>query len=763
MLVVLTGATVTTLARELVDTDQELRANEAFEGDVRARAAAIELGMREELAAFEATAIAISVADGDPGRLAAPMRQTLLDVPSLRCLAVVEAVNATDLDTWVAARVAEGRTNYTAVEWVDGELVPASNRSVHQLVRHREAQSCHPSVEGLDLAADAIAAPLIARAVANDALSISSVTDLIVGNGTRWPSVYVATPIHMGGTHDGPIMAVLLGHIQVHPFHVTSLQGLDLEGIDIIVQDLSSNDAQRIIHVHPGGSSSSWVTPDRGLSSPIDFAVDPAVFCGPIPQAEFNGGEPYRTLADIEPLLADSSVTTVEMDVADHTWAFTFRADEAFVHRTKETWILTSINVVGAVLTLALTTYLVTVLLSNRRLGRLTGELVATNASLEHEMEERTALERQLVQSQKMEAVGRLAGGVAHDFNNLLTVIMGHSELIALEAEGDTGVQEDIGEVLDAAERAKALTSQLLAFSRLGGEEERPTRLDEVVSGLAKMLPRLVGERVTVEVDVAPTQPVLIDPNRFEQVVLNLVVNARDAMPDGGCVRLRIAPEGADQVRFSVTDEGHGMDEVTKARIFEPFFTTKPSGQGTGLGLSTVFGIVEHAGGTVEVDSTPGRGTTFEVRLPVTDAAVPDAAEAAEVAVPTGGRARILVAEDNDAVRALAARLLRGAGHTVLTATDGLEALELGRRELASLDLVISDVLMPRMNGTEVTRLLRQERPDLPVIHVSGHPHDAAGNRLVEADDGPLIQKPFQAAELLAAVADALDGDGPEA
>ena len=390
----------------------------------------------------------------------------------------------------------------------------------------------------------------------------------------------------------------------------------------------------------------------------------------------------------------------------------------------------------------------------------------------------RRQLEEQFRQSQKMEAVGQLAGGVAHDFNNLLTVISGYSELAlqrVTEGESPTerDVRDELEEIRSAAARAASLTQQLLAFSRQQVVRPEVVDLNEIVAEIDKMLDRLIGEDIALVVTLDPALgPVLADAGQLEQVLLNLAVNGRDAMPDGGMLTIETATVELEQaldgehgriepgryVRLAVTDSGAGMDAETRARIFEPFFTTKELGKGTGLGLSTVYGILEQSGGHVRIDSASGRGTSFEIYLPEGDRAEAAEAPLAE-ASPPGGSETLLLVEDEDSVRHLAQRLLERSGYRVLSAANGSEALRLCGANGEHIDLMITDVVMPQMRGGELARRVAQIRPELPVLYMSGYTDGSIDSDI----NGSIsfLQKPFALAELLGAVRTALAGQAP--
>jgi len=384
--------------------------------------------------------------------------------------------------------------------------------------------------------------------------------------------------------------------------------------------------------------------------------------------------------------------------------------------------------------------------------------------------EERRKLHNQLLMSQKLESIGRLAGGVAHDFNNLLSVVLGYTGF-ALEAvrEGDP-LREDLEEIRRAGERAAALTRQLLAFSRKQILEPEVLNLNKVVGGLENMLRRLLGEDVEIQVGLAADLGnALADPGQLEQVIMNLAVNARDAMPEGGRLTVETANAVLDEeyadlhvairpgryVMLSVTDSGCGMDAATKEHIFEPFFTTKEKDKGTGLGLSIVYGIVKQSGGYIWVYSEPGRGTTFKIYLPRVDGA-----ETAPERTPTRaatGRETVLVVEDELAVRRIAERILARAGYQVVTAASGEDALLLGERLGGRLSLLLTDVVMPRMNGGELAGRLAALCPGLRTLFMSGYADLAIVHNHILLPGTHFIGKPFSATELTARVREALD------
>jgi two-component system cell cycle sensor histidine kinase/response regulator CckA len=391
---------------------------------------------------------------------------------------------------------------------------------------------------------------------------------------------------------------------------------------------------------------------------------------------------------------------------------------------------------------------------------------------------ERRHLEEQLIQSQKMEAIGRLAGGIAHDFNNLLTGILGYARFAISSLPEGHPARGDVFEIERAGTRAAALTSQLLSYARRQMIAPRVTSLNDLVRGMDSMLRRLIGEDIVLETRCAPELwAARVDPAQFEQVILNLTVNARDAMPRGGRLNVETGNRvlgGAESlghpevtpgsyVMLTVADTGTGMDPATQARIFEPFFTTKEQGKGTGLGLAVAYGIIAQAGGHILVSSELDRGTMFTVLLPkASEAADEPELESAVVAPPTGDET-ILVVEDEPLVRKLTVRILTTQGYKVLEAADGPSALELARSHDGPIHLLVTDVVMPGMTGKEVASVLQGGDPGLRVIYISGYAEHAVVQRGVLDDGIAFIAKPFDPLILARTVREVLDRQGANA
>jgi two-component system, cell cycle sensor histidine kinase and response regulator CckA len=382
-------------------------------------------------------------------------------------------------------------------------------------------------------------------------------------------------------------------------------------------------------------------------------------------------------------------------------------------------------------------------------------------------------LEEQLAQSQKMEAIGQLAGGIAHDFNNLLTVIMSYSSLLLADFEAGDPRRGDLEEISNAASRASGLTKQLLAFSRKQLLEPRVISVNTVVMGIEKLLRRLIGDDIELMTTLSPDVALInADPGQLEQVMINLAVNARDAMPEGGHLHITTAntvlsKEHTDRhleaapgkyVELAVTDTGTGMTKEVQQRVFEPFFTTKGQGKGTGLGLSTVYGIVKQSGGDVWVYSEPEHGTTFKVYFPqVSEDVVTAEAGPQEKENAPRGDETVLIVEDDAALRTLAARVLEGSGYTVLLARNGIEALAIASGHDGSIDMVATDVVMPKMNGRPLVEKLLETRTDMRVLFMSGYTDDEVMRRGVIDGSTAFLQKPFTPAQFARKVRDVLD------
>ncbi|MDZ7780216.1 MAG: ATP-binding protein [Gemmatimonadota bacterium] len=488
----------------------------------------------------------------------------------------------------------------------------------------------------------------------------------------------------------------------------------------------------------------------------------------PTPSATERGGR-YTDPVTGQEVLASS----VQSRVGPHDWTVIAQQSVASAFAPIRTLSL-QLGAAGLLMCVLMGVLLRGVARETARRRRAEEDLVAVNEELERRVEEGTsaleAKESELMQAQKMEAVGQLAGGVAHDFNNLLTVIMGSTDLVLLELGEDAPERGEIEDIRHAAARGAELTRQLLAFSRKQVLQPEILDVNEAVERMRSLLDRVLGAQIDLVWRLSPElHPVKFDPVQIEQIVMNLAVNARDAMPRGGKLTIETANVDLDDayvedhvdaqpgphVVLAVTDTGHGIDAETRRRIFEPFFTTKRSGRGTGLGLSTVYGIVRQGGGNIWVYSEPGRGTTFKVYLPrTTDVPHPKQGPAPPTTdVETG---TILVVEDDDAVRALLVRILRGAGYEVLEASDAETAVAALRACDGDVDLLLTDVVLPDTSGPDVAARLEREQGDLEVLYMSGYTDNAIVHHGVLDEGTAFIEKPFRPRTLLEKVREAL-------
>ncbi|HWS36194.1 MAG TPA: ATP-binding protein [Actinoplanes sp.] len=407
--------------------------------------------------------------------------------------------------------------------------------------------------------------------------------------------------------------------------------------------------------------------------------------------------------------------------------------------------------------------------------GNLLGvSVIGRDVSAAKEQAERERIVQERTdQSKRMESLGNLAGGVAHDFNNILAIIANYTDFVMAETRDRPEVQSDLEHVQTAVERASSLTRQLLTFTRGDTVQLRDVDLNASIAEVHAVLDRTIGEHITL-IAVPTAEPLSIhaDPGQVHQILLNLALNARDAMPDGGTLVLeagRATVDGeelnmqpplpaGDYARLSVSDTGEGMPPDVVSRIFEPFFTTKPRGKGTGLGLATVYGIVTEAGGSINVHSDPGIGTTFRIYLPVSTAAATVPSPVREADPPRGMGRIVLVVEDEVPLARIVARILNGAGYLALTANDGAEAVRLFQAH--GCDLLLTDVIMPEVTGPRLAELIRVERPGLPVLFMSGYSNGLLGTTHILDDGIAFIEKPFTGRELLHRVADTLQRTG---
>jgi signal transduction histidine kinase/ActR/RegA family two-component response regulator len=414
---------------------------------------------------------------------------------------------------------------------------------------------------------------------------------------------------------------------------------------------------------------------------------------------------------------------------------------------------------------------------TNKLVASPTGEpkyfiSVIQDISVVQDITERKSLQEQLLQAQKMEAIGRLAGGVAHDFNNLLTVITGYCGMILRRLQNEDPIRHEMGEIKMAGERATALTAKLLAFSRRQVPQRKVTDLTTVMIDVQELLIRLIGEDIQLIATVEPGIGLVnVDEAQIGQVIMNLAVNARDAMPKGGTLAIQLSNIGLDEeyarshfgvwpgryVMLSVKDTGCGMDAETQARMFDPFFTTKEQGKGTGLGLSMVYGIVKEHGGHVGVDSLVGVGTTIRIYLPRVEGIVETSAKELGEAKQKCGSETILVVEDDNQLRQMVVHILQAEGYTVLEAENGDQALLLSRSHGRTIDLVVTDIVMPGMSGRTLAEKITSSGVCSRVLFMSGHSGDTTGPQEAMVSDVPMLTKPFSPEQLLERVRSALE------
>jgi nitrogen-specific signal transduction histidine kinase/ActR/RegA family two-component response regulator len=388
------------------------------------------------------------------------------------------------------------------------------------------------------------------------------------------------------------------------------------------------------------------------------------------------------------------------------------------------------------------------------------------------DLTERKSLERQLQQAQKMEAVGRLAGGVAHDFNNLLTVITGYGYMLLEDLANQPVPRGNVEQILRAVDRASALTNQLLAFSRRQVSPPKTIDVNELVLNMDKMLRRVIGEDIELVTALSPDAgKINADPGQIEQVIMNLVVNSRDAMPEGGRItietanatldeeyaRIHLTARPGEYVMLSVIDTGEGMDEETRAHIFEPFFTTKEPGKGTGLGLAQVYGIVKQSDGEITVESAPSQGTRVQIYLPRISGTVSADEEERGEADRAEGTETVLLVEDEDDVRRLVCEVLEQHGYTVLSAAEPQEAIEICRTYRRQIDLLLTDMVMPQMGGRELADRTGWIRPDMRVLFMSGYTDDAMLGVAVSEPGVAFLKKPFTPAVLTRKIREVLE------
>jgi two-component system cell cycle sensor histidine kinase/response regulator CckA len=527
-----------------------------------------------------------------------------------------------------------------------------------------------------------------------------------------------------------------------------ALTSPDLLSVLVVDDDSAILRTLRDILQHRGYAPLTAASGREGLEMAASAATPPAVALVDLKLPDMDGTEVVRRLHALSEL-TETVILTGHASVDSAVQALRQQSSDYLVKPVSPEQLMTTIERAG------------------ERWQRRRAE-----EALRQSEESSRLLERELVQAQKMESIGRLAGGIAHDFNNLLTAILGFSEMLIEESAPSSRARRDLEAIQKAATHGASLTRQLLAFSRRQVMELAVLDLGELVQALVPILGRLLGEDVETTVVCDPDlRRVKVDRGQLEQVVMNLAVNARDAMPDGGALTIEVRNVMLDlayvrehsyahagpHVMLAVSDTGIGMDAATRARIFEPFFTTKEIGKGTGLGLSTVYGIVKQSNGHIEAYSEEGRGTSFKVYLPISETEVEAPADVPLLLPVPGGKEAVLLVEDDPALRELLARTLTSHGYRLVEAATGLEALDVIRDTKVPIDLLLTDAVLPGMSGPAVAREAEILRPGIRVLFVSGYTDDAMLRLGLLNENQAFLQKPFGAAALLRKVRQQLD------
>ncbi|HEV8303825.1 MAG TPA: CHASE domain-containing protein [Gemmatimonadales bacterium] len=635
-----------------------------------------------------------------------------------------------------------------------GALVPAPRRDEYVVVLHIEPAESNAAARGFNVESEPLRRATLRRACETARPAGTPPTQLVQETAGR-QGMLVFLPVYSGGgpperpaDRCGRVLGYVTGVFRLHEVMRAGLAGAAHPDIAVALTEDSSAEG-------PLRTTLSRASP-LGLPGTLSRAATIAV-----------AGQTWRVVSTAKP----------SYRLTAGTWRPWFALAGGMLFTA----------LLGALLLIATGNALVVERLGTQRLA----ELSQANELLQREIVERTQMEArlrhseaQLRQAQKMEAVGRLAGGVAHDFNNLLTAILGYGAIVRDSLPAAGSAREDMEEIIKAGQHAARLTQQLLAFSRKQVLQPRTLDLNEVVRRMEKMLRRLIRENVEIQLRTGDTQAWFrADPLQVEQVMMNLVVNASDSMPEGGTLTLeaglvaqdaepaarpdRIGPGGGPSgpsgpyVMLRVSDTGVGMDEETQSHIFEPFFTTKAQGKGTGLGLSTVYGIVQQSRGWITVDSRVGRGSTFTVYFPATAAEAESAVRPAAPARAAGSET-ILLVEDEDAVRTLARKALERRGYEVLEARHGEEGIDVSRNHGDRIDLVVTDIIMPRLGGPEMVERLRIERPELKVLYVSGYSPVAIEIHGVRGENSAFIAKPFTPDSLISGVQALLNSEPAE-
>ena len=662
----------------------------------------------------------------------------LTRVPSLKVLQWAPRIGIDQREHFEQEARREGWPEYRIIEPDSkGQLVPAQRREEYFPIWFAATKTGFEARFGWDFAADPVLMKAIdecrdsGRFVISDAIDLNKV-------GIKGVMVQTFLPIYDGPQNTKTVAdrrthlkGLLVGLCQVDDLVERALAyaaDAGPQGIDLALWDESSPTGHRLLHYHAS----------RMRQENVAVPTDPHDLAG----------------ANIH--------HAATMTVGGRRWSL-ICTPAPYFFTARETWRSWTILMIGLIVSAFSAAYALTAATRTQRIERL-----VTERTLELRKKD-----DQLRQSQKLEAVGALAGGIAHEFNNLLQAIGGYTRYAMEGLNPEEQPHQDLQNVLQAADRAKSLTRQLLSFSRRQTVERKHLDANQMVGDVTKMLRPLLGESIQLKVILGQDVGIVFaDAGSFQQVLLNLCLNARDAMPSGGEIMVKtrgmsVTPEFAElytdlkpgrYVELSVADTGHGMPASVREHIFEPFFTTKPIGKGTGLGLSVVYGIIQQHEGTIHVYSEPNHGTEFKIYLPTVETGV-DAPVAGPALASFGGSETILVAEDDPMVRDIARRILEKAGYTVLLAADGDEALTMFSAHREEISVVLLDAIMPKLSGHDAYHCIKHECPEARVIFCSGYDPETAQSQFVAEEDLRMVQKPYDPGTLLRAVREVLDAE----
>ncbi len=669
--------------------------------------------------------------------------RALARYPGITGVGWVPRVPADQRATVEAAARRDGIANFRITERASsGRIIPAGQRDEYFPIYYIAPSDNGARAVGFDLGSTPARREAMLHARDTGKPAATQRIKLLSETGERY-SFVVFSPLYKGGRvpetvaeRREALIGFATGAFRIADLVENSMRDeIAAANFDTYLYDENSPPAQRFLHYRPSSLRDAQ-------SLPL-----------PLPEAEVLRGIVHRE----------------DIRVADRVWTVVHKPPPDFLsrHWSATPWIILGISLL---LTGMLVVYLASARSRTRRVEYLVAErsreLTEANNALQVEVAERKRVQEVLSQTQKMDAVGQLTGGIAHDFNNLLMVIDGYARRAAKKLGDDVLVAQSIAEVIKAAEKAANLTKQLLVFSRRQVMEKRVFRVGDVIEDIRGLLLRSVGELYELQFEIEEGDLcVETDPSEFSQAILNLAINARDAMPKGGWIT--VAAKQVDLaeeftftrpnlqpgrfVEVSVTDHGQGIDPNVLPRVFEPFFTTKEQGKGTGLGLAMVYSFAQQSGGTIDIDSVWDEGTVVRFYLPVVDRQPRVVASAADTGSEVGGET-ILLVEDDEQLLALTGGILEDLGYQVLSAGNGLDALEVDEEYEGTIDLLLTDVVMPSLGGFEIADLIRGRRPGIKIVFMSGYPRRAQGDAIVVPDHHQFLQKPIEADKLAQAL-----------